>query len=128
MTRMPSYFISHGGGPWPWLPPMRAQFHNLEASLKRIVAELPEWRAGWWWEEHASALDIASSASKRVAGDRTIAVDLAPSKREFQITMDYEIEIERDTDLMLSLVHALNRGHVAGVEETGVFMGFRKTF
>lgn len=59
---------------------------------------------------------------------QTIAVDLAPSKREFQIAMDYEIEIERDTDLMLSLVHALNRGHVAGAEETGMFFGFRKTF
>lgn len=39
--RMPTYFISHGGGPWPWLPPMRAQFHNLEASLKQMVADLP---------------------------------------------------------------------------------------
>ncbi len=42
MTRFPTYFISHGGGPWPWLPQMRAQFVNLEASLKRMVAELPE--------------------------------------------------------------------------------------
>ncbi|WP_323022147.1 class III extradiol ring-cleavage dioxygenase [Pararhodobacter sp.] len=40
--RMPTYFISHGGGPWPWLPQMRAQFRNLEASLKAMVAELPE--------------------------------------------------------------------------------------
>ncbi|MFN4101234.1 MAG: DODA-type extradiol aromatic ring-opening family dioxygenase [Pararhodobacter sp.] len=42
MTRMPTYFISHGGGPWPWLPQMRAQFSNLEASLKQMVADLPE--------------------------------------------------------------------------------------
>jgi len=42
MTRMPTYFISHGGGPWPWLPHMRAQFHRLEASLKQMVADLPE--------------------------------------------------------------------------------------
>lgn len=41
MTRMPTYFISHGGGPWPWLPAMRAQFRNLEASLRQIVADLP---------------------------------------------------------------------------------------
>ena len=34
MTRLPTYYISHGGGPWPWLPQMRAQFRNLEASLK----------------------------------------------------------------------------------------------
>ncbi|GGL50830.1 DODA-type extradiol aromatic ring-opening family dioxygenase [Wenxinia marina] len=40
--RYPTYFISHGGGPWPWLPQMRAQFANLEASLTAMVAELPE--------------------------------------------------------------------------------------
>jgi len=40
--RLPTYFISHGGGPWPWLPQMRRGFVNLEASLKAMVAELPE--------------------------------------------------------------------------------------
>ena len=42
MTRLPTYFISHGGGPWPWLAPMRRQFVTLEASLKRMVVDLPE--------------------------------------------------------------------------------------
>ena len=42
MTRLPTYFISHGGGPWPWLEPMRRQFVTLEASLKRMVVDLPE--------------------------------------------------------------------------------------
>ena len=40
--RMPSFFISHGGGPWPWVPRMRATFRHLEDSLTRIIAELPE--------------------------------------------------------------------------------------
>ncbi len=40
MAKLPTYFISHGGGPWPWLPQMRAGFANLEASLQRMVAEL----------------------------------------------------------------------------------------
>lgn len=39
--KMPSFFISHGGGPWPWVPRMRAEFRNLEASLIRMVADLP---------------------------------------------------------------------------------------
>ena len=39
---MPTFFISHGGGPWPWIPQMRAQFHNLEASLKQMIADLPQ--------------------------------------------------------------------------------------
>lgn len=42
MSRMPTYFISHGGGPWPWMPDWRAMFVNLEAALARMPAELGE--------------------------------------------------------------------------------------
>jgi aromatic ring-opening dioxygenase catalytic subunit (LigB family) len=42
MTRMPSYFISHGGGPWPWIDEMHAEFAPLEASLAAIPSELPQ--------------------------------------------------------------------------------------
>ncbi len=42
MTRMPTFFISHGGGPWPWLPDWRVQFAPLEASLKAMPDQLPE--------------------------------------------------------------------------------------
>src|SRR2546423_486332 len=32
---LPTYFISHGGGPWPWLDgPVRRNFDVLEASLR----------------------------------------------------------------------------------------------
>ncbi|MDQ2094508.1 DODA-type extradiol aromatic ring-opening family dioxygenase [Rhodalgimonas zhirmunskyi] len=40
-TRMPTYFISHGGGPWPWIPDMRREFARLEESFKRLPGELP---------------------------------------------------------------------------------------
>lgn len=40
--RMPTYFISHGGGPWPWIDDMRAGFAVLEQSLARMPSELPE--------------------------------------------------------------------------------------
>jgi aromatic ring-opening dioxygenase catalytic subunit (LigB family) len=43
MTRLPTFFISHGGGPWPWLDgDFRRQFDRLERSLTDIVASLPE--------------------------------------------------------------------------------------
>lgn len=42
MARQPTYFISHGGGPWPWLSNMRAMLKNLEVSLARMPSELPE--------------------------------------------------------------------------------------
>lgn len=42
MIRMPTFFISHGGGPWPWLPDMRKMLANLERSLADIPRQLPE--------------------------------------------------------------------------------------
>ncbi len=41
-SKLPTYFISHGGGPWPWIPQMREMFVNLEASLRAMVADLPQ--------------------------------------------------------------------------------------
>jgi aromatic ring-opening dioxygenase catalytic subunit (LigB family) len=40
--RLPTYFISHGGGPWPWLPDWRSMLHNLESSLKAMPGEIGE--------------------------------------------------------------------------------------
>lgn len=37
-TKLPTYFISQGGGPWPWVPRMRETFANLEHSLKDMAA------------------------------------------------------------------------------------------
>jgi aromatic ring-opening dioxygenase catalytic subunit (LigB family) len=43
MNRLATYFISHGGGPWPWLEGgFRRQFDRLERSLADIPASLPE--------------------------------------------------------------------------------------
>ena len=39
---LPTYFISHGGGPWPYIPEMRSMFRYLEASLIGIVRDLRE--------------------------------------------------------------------------------------
>jgi aromatic ring-opening dioxygenase catalytic subunit (LigB family) len=39
---MPTYYISHGGGPWPWVPQMRQAFSKLEASLVAMVDSFPE--------------------------------------------------------------------------------------
>ncbi len=41
MRRLPTYFISHGGGPWPWLTgPFRREFDRLDASLRDIAGEI----------------------------------------------------------------------------------------
>ena len=41
--KQPVFFLSHGGGPWPWLDgAFRENFAWLEASLKALMAQLPE--------------------------------------------------------------------------------------
>jgi aromatic ring-opening dioxygenase catalytic subunit (LigB family) len=40
-TRLPSYFVSHGGGPWPWMKEQYgAAYDQLEASLADIRRQL----------------------------------------------------------------------------------------
>lgn len=43
MKRQPVYFLSHGGGPWPYMGgPMRAHFALMERALRDIPRQLPE--------------------------------------------------------------------------------------
>lgn len=40
-ARLPTYFLSHGGGPWPWLKAERGSMYDqLEASLHEVRHEL----------------------------------------------------------------------------------------
>lgn len=40
-VKLPTYFISHGGGPWPWLKKeMPGVYDKLEASLKELPREI----------------------------------------------------------------------------------------
>lgn len=38
--KLPTYFISHGGGPWPYMPEMRSSNEVLAASLADIPRQL----------------------------------------------------------------------------------------
>ncbi len=38
--RLPTYFISHGGGPWPWIPEMRSRLATLEAALADMPRQI----------------------------------------------------------------------------------------
>ncbi|MBA4108542.1 MAG: dioxygenase [Leptothrix sp. (in: Bacteria)] len=39
--RLPTYFISHGGGPWPWMKTqMNGAYDQLEASLRAVPGQL----------------------------------------------------------------------------------------
>ncbi|MDR3612195.1 MAG: class III extradiol ring-cleavage dioxygenase [Candidatus Obscuribacterales bacterium] len=40
-ARLPTYFLSHGGGPWPWMRKERgAMYNQLEASLLEVRREV----------------------------------------------------------------------------------------
>ena len=64
-SRLPTYFISHGGGPWPYLDGrFRRMFDRLEQSLVDIRRELGDApRAvlviSGHWEEHGFAISSA---------------------------------------------------------------------
>ena len=40
MSTLPTCFISHGGGPWPWMDEMRGPMAPLTASLQGLVRDL----------------------------------------------------------------------------------------
>ncbi len=64
-SKLPTYFISHGGGPWPYIPEMRARMAQLEQSLQDIprqIGVLPKAVlviSGHW--EEADAYAVMSS-------------------------------------------------------------------
>ncbi|HVY81930.1 MAG TPA: class III extradiol ring-cleavage dioxygenase [Steroidobacteraceae bacterium] len=39
--KLPTLFISHGGGPWPWIDERRADFAGTLGFLQRLPASLP---------------------------------------------------------------------------------------
>jgi len=41
MNRLPTFFISHGGGPWPYMPEMRIPYANTALAISSIPASLP---------------------------------------------------------------------------------------
>ncbi len=59
--KLPTYFISHGGGPWPWLKKEMPFFDKLEVSLKSIAHEVGKPKSilmisGHWEEENFSLM------------------------------------------------------------------------
>lgn len=67
-NRLPTYFISHGGGPWPYMPEMTPVMAKLKASLEGIVQELGQRPKAvlvitGHWEEREFAVSSSPSPS-----------------------------------------------------------------
>ena len=41
IVRMPAYFLSHGGGPWPHVESMRQQYARTEREFRSLPSRLP---------------------------------------------------------------------------------------
>lgn len=41
-SKMPVYYLSHGGGPWPWMEERREAHADLAQSLRQIPSDLPQ--------------------------------------------------------------------------------------
>ena len=56
-TTLPTYFISHGGGPWPYMDSMREAMRGLATSLTDMPRQYPAPKAilvvSAHWEENA---------------------------------------------------------------------------
>ncbi|MBC7940599.1 MAG: dioxygenase [Chitinophagaceae bacterium] len=63
--RLPTYFISHGGGPWPWMDEMRAPMAVLATSLRGIAAEIGRPRAVLTVSGHWEASRFTAMATAR---------------------------------------------------------------
>lgn len=60
-SRLPTYFVSHGGGPWPWMPDMREMLASLDtalADMPRQIGRTPKavLMVTAHWEERAFTL------------------------------------------------------------------------
>ena len=42
MTRLPTLFLSHGGGPWPFMEDRRVQYAKTAEAFGRLPQLLPE--------------------------------------------------------------------------------------
>jgi len=61
----PTMFISHGGGPWPWIDEMRREFARTAAWLAALPKTLPEQpvailSVSGHWEEHDFTVSSAA--------------------------------------------------------------------
>ena len=64
MSRMPVYFLSHGGGPWPYVDDMRLLFARTEREFKALPERLPAKPKAvlvitGHWEENAFTVSTA---------------------------------------------------------------------
>ncbi len=63
-NRLPTYFISHGGGPWPWMKKeMGPTYDKLEAALADMPRQIGRTPRAFFTERFAVFETMARSGS-----------------------------------------------------------------
>lgn len=69
-SKLPTFFISHGGGPWPYIDDMKKQFAKTARELSQLPASLPYKPKGilvisGHWEESEFTVSTATNPPMR---------------------------------------------------------------
>lgn len=75
-----------------------------------------------------AAMDLPMTRSSgEIVFDR-VGIDLAPSARQMDLSLNYDVDLGRGTTMTLGAVHAVNHGHVAGAHDTAGVLALRIRF
>lgn len=75
-----------------------------------------------------AAIDLPMTRSSgEIVFDR-VGIDLAPSARQMDLSLNYDMDLGRGTTMTLGAVHAVNHGHVAGAHDTAGVLALRIRF
>ena len=58
----------------------------------------------------------------------TVSLDLAPQKRQLDLSLTYQAEVATNLEMVLELVHAQNHGNIADLEDTAGILAFSYKF
>ncbi|MEE2946650.1 MAG: S8 family serine peptidase [Pseudomonadota bacterium] len=76
----------------------------------------------------STSIGLEVFAADGTTSMRHIPIDLSPEKREVRLSLTYQRPISDRSNLGVSFVHAQNRGHIAGRDETGMMFGINTRF
>ncbi|MBO9474244.1 S8 family serine peptidase [Shimia sp. R10_1] len=76
----------------------------------------------------ATALSLPVTNALGVVTHQTVPIDLSPDEREVRLELSYGRPLSRRTSMGVSLAHAMNRGHIAGRDETAILFGINTRF
>lgn len=76
----------------------------------------------------STTITLPVATRNAIASFQSYEIDLAPTRREARLGVEYQFPIGDGAEMVLSAMHAENFGNVSGRRNTGVFVGLRSRF